>query len=118
MNNTIKLRESIRGRTDSFTAEDCKIEKAGGILNKMLHDGEVEIAAYDKNSNGRPIKRYKIVKLREYRAEREKKVTVPRAEKVREIPLYAQLWALVYPDLFRIPDFSGFKQTIRVFKGD
>lgn len=117
MNDTVKLRESIRGRTDSFVATDFEIEKAAHILNRMYCDGEIGIASYDKSKVGRPVKRYKIVKLREYRTAREQKVPVPRIEKVREIPLYAQLWASVYPDLFTVPDFSGYRQTVRQFTG-
>lgn len=111
MNDTIKLRELIRGRTDTFIAADFDIDKAALIMNRMRSDGELDVVCYDKSKKGRPIARYKIIKLRPFR------VKYRCSEKACVMPLYAQLWAQVYPDLFRIPDFSGYRQTMRRFVG-
>lgn len=108
MNETTKLRESIRGRTDTFVASDFDTDKAVGILNKMYIAGELEVYGYDKSVCGRPVKRYKVVKLHEYKVRRVP-MGVYNDKRVRNAPLYAQLWAKVYPDLFREPDFSGFQ---------
>lgn len=119
MNDTAILRESIRGRTGTFVASDFDADNAAGILNKMYIGGELEVCGFDKGKNGRPVKRYKIVKLREFKMKREPKTPIVyRKDRPREIPLYVQLWSLVYPDLFVLPDFSGYKQTLRTFKGD
>lgn len=115
MNETSKLRESIRGRTDTFVASDFDTDKAVGILNKMRVEGEIEVAGYDKGVSGQPVKRYKVVKLREFSAKR--RCADIRKDMVSEKPMYVQLWSRVYPDLFRVPDFSGYKQTVRRFVG-
>lgn len=116
MNETTKLRESIRGRTDTFVASDFDTNKAVGILHKMHVGGEIEIAGYDMDSNGKPVKRYKIMRLHEYKVRR-----VPMGayndKRIGNAPLYVQLWLRVYPDLFREPDFSGYVHTVRRFIG-
>lgn len=113
MNETTKLRESIRGRTDTFVASDFDTEKAVGILNKMYIAGELEVYGYDKSVCGRPVKRYKIVKLHEFKVRRGPRGIYNSKEMVSDKPMYVQLWSLVYPDLFRAPDFSGYAQTVR-----
>lgn len=112
MNAATKLRESIRGRTDAFVASDFDTNKAVGILRKMHVGGEIEITGYDMDSNGKPVKRYKIVRLHEYKVRR-----VPMGahndKRVSDKPLHVQPWSRVYPDLFREPDFSGYAHTVR-----
>lgn len=109
MNETTKLRESLRGRTDTFVASDFDYERAASILNKMRNEGEIEVYGYDKGAHGQAVKRYKVVKLREFSVKRR----TPSQERTSDKPLYMQLWAKVYPDLFRVPDFSGYVQTVR-----
>lgn len=112
MNETTTLRESIRGRTDTFVASDFDTDKATGILNKMYMAGELEVYGYDKSICGRPVKRYRIVKLHEFKVR-----DVRRSVERIATPMYVQLWSRVYPDLFRAPDFSGYKQTVRRVAG-
>lgn len=119
MNNTAELRESIRGRTGTFLASDLGFKSTACILNKMVRDSEIYVVGTTKGIHNRPVSVYKVGTLKT-----EKVIPKTRVSRVvkpvhpKETPLYVQLWSLVYPDLFQVPDFSDFKQTMRIFKED
>lgn len=104
MNNTEILRERVRTMSSpTFRSCDLKdIPTFGAIITKMVHNGELLVV-----SNVRP-KVYKKHKLKDYKPK-------TRSRRTREevVPLYAQLWSEVYPEYFRIPDFSGYRSTVR-----
>lgn len=118
MNNTAELRESIRCKTGTFTASDLNFKSPSNILNKMVRDSEIYVVGTTRGIHNRPVSVYKVGTLKTEKVI--PKVSVPRVikeAKPKEIPLYVQLWSRVYPDLFLVPDFSGYKQTVRRFIG-
>lgn len=118
MNNTSIIREAIRGRTDTFVASEFEYKSIACILNKMVRDSEIYIVGTTRGIHNRPVSVYKVGTLKTEKVI--PKVRVPRVlkkAKPKYVPLYMQLWAKVYPDLFREPDFSGFKQTVRRIVG-
>lgn len=117
MNETSKLRESIRGRVDLFMASEFEYKSTACILNKMVRDSEIYIIGTTKGAHNRPVSVYKVGTLKTEKVIPKQGVRRDKIIKPKDTPLYVQLWSKVYPDLFAIPDFSGYKQSVRKFIG-
>lgn len=108
MNDTATVRERLRTITGTFKASDFSDIKAShAIITKMVLKGEVILV-----SNIRP-KVYKVGKLKSHAPRSAPKAVSIRRAKDETEPLYVQLWRQVWPEFFRVPDFSGYRSTVR-----
>lgn len=108
MNNTATLRERLREHTGTFRAIDfADISSSHAIITKMVNSGEVLLVSYT-----RP-KVYRVGKLKDHKPRLAPKAVYARKPKDEPVPLYVELWSKVYPELFKVPDFRGFKSTVR-----
>lgn len=108
MNDTATLRERLRDITGTFKASDFSdVPSSHAILGKMARKGEIVTVS------DRKPKVYKVGKLKDHKPRLAPKAIIAKREKVEPVPLYVELWRAVYPDLFEIPNFTGYRSTVR-----
>lgn len=106
------LRRAITAHNKDFIAKDfIQFPHVHAILNKMEQQGEIiTIGHVPRPGGGRQSKLYRIVDIGNPKPKRHQ----PFQLRYR-IPQNMEPWAMIWPDLFRLPDFTKFNQTTRLF---
>ena len=104
-----RLRRDIRIHGKDFTANDFNVyTHVHSLVRNLEKMGEIRcIGLAEKSTCGRRAKIYRAVNVK---VESGRK---PRPAIRKRKYESANLWASVYPELFTVPDFTGYRVSVR-----
>jgi len=112
MNETAKFRAKLHTITGNFKASDFadEIPSIHSILQKMGAKCEVILTGWDTTVLNKPQRIYKVGRIYQ---PAEKYIKVKSVGRRYPVVKAMEPWRDIYPDLFTVPDFGGYKQVVR-----